>query len=46
MEIFEDFPPIAFIAGATPMTFINNDQIKEIWAVFTIKTGSPLILGD
>jgi hypothetical protein len=26
-EIFKDFTPITFIASATAMTFVNNDEI-------------------
>ena len=45
-EVFEDFAPVAFVAGASPVTLIHDDEIKEIGAVFPIEAGATLVLGN
>lgn len=46
LEPFEDFPPVAVVASTAAMTFVNDDEIKEIARILAIKAGTVLVTRD
>ncbi len=46
LKIFKDLPPVALIAGASPVTLIDDDEVKESRVILAVKSRAALILGD
>src|SRR5205807_500820 len=46
LEVVQDLPPVAVVAGAAAMAFVNDNQIKKIAGVFAIETRPALIAGN
>ena len=46
LEVVEDFPPVAVVAGAAAMALIDDDQVEEIGVVLPIEAGTIGVAGN
>lgn len=46
MEVLQDFPPAAFVAGTAAMTLVDDDQVEEIGGIFPEQAETSFIFGD
>lgn len=45
-EILQDFAPITFVPGASPVTLIHDNKIEEIRGVFAVESGPAFVASD
>ena len=36
-EVFEDFAPVALVAGAAPVALVHDDQVEEVARVLLVE---------
>ena len=46
LEVFQDFPPVAIVAGAAAVALIDHDQVEEVAGELLVEPRPPLVLGD
>lgn len=46
VEVFEDLPPLAFVAGAAAVTFVYNDHVEEVGRIALVETWPAFAVGD
>jgi hypothetical protein len=42
LEPLENFPPVAVVSRATPMAFVDDDEIEEIARILSVEAGTVL----
>ena len=45
-EVVEDRSPVARLARAAAMAFIDDDEVEEVGVVFLVESRTPFVLGD
>ena len=46
LEVFEDFPPTAFVPGTAPMALVHDDEVEEVGRVLSVQARAAFVFGN